>query len=195
MGPLVAAVPLAMGIGGATAGAAGLAGAASTLGWASAGLGAAGSLFGGISQMRAAGYQSAVAKNNARIMEMSREDALQAGQNEESQRRLATGKLIGEQLATQGASGIDVGVGTTRDVRAGAAGQGEADALMIRYNAARQAYGYSTEAESFRNEAKMAKAAGRQALISGVLGAGTSFLGGASSIASNKLKFQSAGIL
>lgn len=191
MGPLIAAVPLIMGGAGTAAGLAGTAGTLGTIGtYASAGA----SIFGGISAMNAHNYQSAVASNNAQIMEMSRDQSNIAGQNAESQQKLKTGQLVSEQKATQGASGIDVNVGSAADVRAGTQAQGDLDAATIRYNYARQAYGYGTEAANYRSEATMQKSAAKDALVSGILKGGASFVGGSSSITNNKLKYADVGL-
>jgi hypothetical protein len=179
---------------GAAGSAAGLAGAAGSLGMAGTALTAGSAIFGGISAMNAANYQSAVASNNAKIMALSKDQALIAGQNEESRQKMKTSQLVAEQKATQGASGIDVAVGSPVDVRESTQAQGDLDAQTIRYNYARQAYSYGTEAQNYQNEATMQKAAGKDALLGGILKGGASFVGGASSIANNKLKFQDVGI-
>lgn len=191
MGPLIAAVPLIMGGAGTAAGLAGAAGTLGTIGtYASAGA----SIFGGISAMNAHNYQFAVASNNAKIMEMSRDQSNMAGQTEESRQKLKTGQLVGEQLATQGASGVDVSQGSPADVRSATQAQGDLDAATIRYNYARQAYGYGTEAANYRSEATMQKSAAKDALIGGILKGGASFVGGSSSITNNKLKYADVGL-
>lgn len=194
MGPLIAAVPLVLGSSSLAVGAGGLASAAGSLGMAGTALSTGASIFGGISAMNAHNYQSAVASNNARIMAMSKDQALIAGQNEESRQRMKTSQLVGEQKATQGASGVDVNVGSPADVRAGTEAMGELDAQTIRYNYAREAYGYGTEAANYASEAKMQKSAAKDALFGGILKGGASFVGGASSIANNKLGFANVGV-
>lgn len=193
MGPALAVLPFLAGAGEVAGGAAALGSAAGTFGAISTGLSVGGSILGGIAGNRAANYQAAVANNNAQIMKLNEDSSLEAGQNAESQQRLKTGALIKEQKAVQGASGVDVAVGTPFDVRAGAAAQGELDAQTIRYNAARQAYGYGVEAQNYKDEAKADKATAKQALIGGILGGASSFFGGASSMAGNAAKLKLAG--
>src|SRR3989304_3955374 len=69
--------------------------------------------------------------------------------------------------------------GAAADVQADAAFQGELDALTIRTNAAREAWGYQVQAEDLRTRATIAReegvmleAAGRERRTSAIAGAG-----------------------
>ncbi len=59
---------------------------------------------------------------------------------------------VGAIEASQAASNITVGSGSAVDVRSSAAEMGELDALTIRSNAEKQAYGYQTQAAAFTGE-------------------------------------------
>lgn len=187
MGFLALAAPLLMGTATAGAGAA----AAGGLTAASAGLAAGGALLSGVSAMAAGNYQAKVAKNNAAMLTQEHDTDLQAGQRAESEQRGKTTDLIASQMAAQGANGVDVNVGSAREVRDADQARGDFDALAVRYNAARAAWGNSVEASNQRAQGAMAKASGRMALASSFIGAASSLAGGAGKIAgmnaSNKM--------
>ena len=97
----------------------------------------------------AASYQAAVARNNAAVAEQNAQYALQSGRIEEQTRRQKTAGIIGEQRAKMAASGIDIGSGTPLNLQESTAQVGELDALTIRNNAMRKAYGYRVQASDF----------------------------------------------
>jgi hypothetical protein len=148
-------------------------------------------------QQKAMGeYQSAVAKNNAitaennaQIQERGAADAEARGRIEEQQHRLKVKGLIGSQRSALAASGVQVDTGSALDVVSDSAMFGEMDALTIRSNAEREAYGmrvgaYNSRAQgaNFIAEGNMAQLAGSNAARNGMWGAGASLLSGAGQI-------------
>lgn len=97
--------------------------------------------------------QSSVARENARISEEKARLALEAGQASEQNTRLRTSGLIGTQRAAMAANGIDLGEGTANDILTTSAYMGERDALTVKDNAARQAWGYRVEGINASNNA------------------------------------------
>lgn len=158
-----------------------------------AGLGAASSIAGGIAARNQAKFQAQVAKNNAEISRRNADEALIAGQREESALRSKTTRLIAQQTAEAAASGVDVNVGSPLAVREADAMEGEMDALTLRYNAARQSYGFRMEASNQEASAKMYKKAGKNAMLQGFLGAGSSIIGGATSIMNQRNLLKAVG--
>ena len=188
MGPVT---PLLIGLGMSAATAA----TVSTIATVGAGiLGAASAVAGGVAARNAANYQAQVATNNASLATQQAASALQSGAAQESASRMATTRRIAGAEAAQAANGVDVGVGSPVAVREGMAAVGDTDALMIRYNAAREAYGDQLQATSFSSQATLDKASGDQALLKGIIGAGSSFLGSASSLSGKWAGFGQAGI-
>lgn len=185
------AAPLLASAGGmfATAGA-----AATTASVASTVLGATGSMLGGVATATAAGYRAKVAKMNAGIAENNAEQAVTEGAFSESQQRLKTTELIGEQKASQAGNGVDVNFGSALDVRQSTAMMGNLDALTIRYNAAKEAHAQRVAAAGYRAEAAQAKSAGRFGLLKGFIGAASSIAGGVSDYALTKSKFAQVGV-
>jgi hypothetical protein len=118
-------------------------------------------------------YQQKVAQGQAR-------DAIDRGQAAEDAHRRKVAQFAGKQRATMGASGVELTSGSFADVLQDTAMLGELDALTIRSNAQREAYGYQSQAAVSGYEASAAKTAGW-------MNAGGSLLSGASNLASGNL--------
>lgn len=156
-------------------------------------LGATSSVLGGISEKKQYNYQSRVALENAARKRQDATLAMQAGQNEESAFRADGTGLLASQRAAFGANNVDVDVGTPLEVADATRRDIETDALMLRYNAAREAYNYRLEADSLTEEARQLKKAGKSAMVQGVLGAGKSLIGGATALRGNAAAMKAAG--
>lgn len=130
--------------------------------------------FGSIQQ---GNYQAAVARNNQIIANRAADDATERGIEAERQQRMKTQQVLGRQKAAMAANGLDISSGSPVDILSDTARFGEYDALTIRSNAEREAYGYRTQAAQYGAEAKMAKR-------SGYLNAAGSLLTGASKVGS-----------
>jgi hypothetical protein len=106
-------------------------------------------------------YQANAYNQNASIEDREAADAIARGHEAELRSRAGTRGLVGSQRASFAAQGIDIGDGSAQDVVSNDAALGELDALAIRNNARRQAYGYQTQAAVDRNQAAVAQTAGR----------------------------------
>jgi hypothetical protein len=91
---------------------------------------------------------------NAAALELQSKDAITRGQEAEDQFRKQLKGVIGTQRAQFAAQGIDVGTGSAVDVQKDTAYQGELDALTIRTNAAREAWGFTVQAQGETLQAK-----------------------------------------
>jgi len=129
-------------------------------------------------QKQAGKSQQALANYNADINDIKANDALARGQNDELRHRLSTNKLIGSQRAAFAASGVDItGADSTAvNVFADTAALSEIDALTIRSNAAREAWGYRTQAQDDRARGRIAKQTGDNQAIGTLIGAGSTAL-------------------
>lgn len=175
--------------------AAAAAGSSLSLGALSTGLSTVGGLFSAVGTYQQGMFQSKIATYNAQLADQNKNAALGAGQNAEQLKRLQTGKEVGSEAAAQAAGGTDVGGGSNVQVRQATQTAGDFDALNIRYNAARQAYGYSQEAFSDMLQAKSAKQSAVSGLVGGIFKAGSSFISGASSLTDKWLQYQMSGAL
>lgn len=101
--------------------------------------------------LEAAGARAAgIGAFNAAVAELQAKDALVRGAIDESKFRSGVRALIGTQRVGIASGNIDVSYGSAADVQADAAFLGELDALQIRTNAKREAWGYRVEAANAR---------------------------------------------
>jgi hypothetical protein len=126
---------------------------------------------------------------NASVAELQAQDAIERGQEDENRYRTGVRSMIGSQRAGFAGAGIDVGFGSAVDVQADAAFLGELDALQIRTNAGREAWGYKVQAvdlkkraEIQRKEGVMLETTGREQQSASRWAAGTSILTGGASL-------------
>lgn len=111
-------------------------------------------------QYEAAKFNSIQERRNAQLAEAQASEALAAGAVEHD-RYLATVRgFLGEQRAAIAASGLDQGSVVAQTLTADTAGMGEADALILQANAAREAWGYRVDAANRRASATMARRTG-----------------------------------
>ncbi len=108
----------------------------------------------------AAESQAELADYNAKVAELQAQDAVARGAIEENKFRQGVKLMIGSQRAGIAAGNIDVGFGSAVDVQADAAFLGEVDALQIRTNAAREAWGYKVQAADLHKRAEIARKEG-----------------------------------
>jgi hypothetical protein len=106
-------------------------------------------------------YQSDVAKNNAVIQQRMADDALRRGEIEVENHQRKVAALKGEQRAAMGANGVAIDSGTSLGVLEDTAQFGALDALTIRSNAQREAFGMNMAAMNSRADADMASTAGK----------------------------------
>lgn len=100
-------------------------------------------------------FQSGVAKKNAGIARQQAEDAILRGERTENNVRQKTAQLKGNQIATMAARGLDLGVGSPLDILVGTDYMGERDALLVRDNANKEAWGYEVAAGNYDDNARM----------------------------------------
>lgn len=128
----------------------------------------------------------ALAEYNASIGDLRASDAISRGREDETRLRMDTRRLIGDQRLAFAASGVDLGdiESTATNVQADTAALSEIDALTIRSNAAREAWGYRMQAQDDRARGRIA----RQEADNKAVGA---LIGGASSVLYTKYGFGS----
>lgn len=133
------------------------------------GVSAIGTIAGAQAQAAAATYRK---KQEA----MLSEDALKRGAQEEEAQRRKQAALAGRQKAILAASNVDLGSGSPLAILGDTAQLGELDAQTIKDNAKREANYHTGNSQLAGMEAKSASTAG-------VIGAFSTVLGGASSLA------------
>lgn len=162
-----------------------------TIAIASLALGAIGTgagVLGQINQQAAMGAQQSYLAQQSRQRQMLADqaaaDATQRGEVAVQKQRDLTGQRIGTQQAALAAQGTDLS-GSPTDILGDTARAGELDALTIKSNATREAYGYEVQGAGYGADASM-----RDTFRPSYLGAGTSLLMGASSLSDKWAKFQ-----
>lgn len=135
-------------------------------------------------------YQSQVAAQNRTLMDQRAADAKQRGQVAEENRRRLMQQQLGEQTARLAAQGTDL-YGSPLDILGDTRAAGELDALTIRANAAREAYGYQAQGLGYGNQSTLESTrAANSVYTPNYLGAGGSLLAGASTLAERWKLFQ-----
>lgn len=138
----------------------------------STGIMAAGSIVQGVGGLKAGNYNAKVDRANA-------QNALIAGAGQEQDARDKARQQMGEQIASQGASGFQLGTGSNFDALQQSATNREMDVMNIR----RQAQG---KANAYDQQAAIDKAKGQAALTSGLFGAAAAMSKGFSDAAYQK---------
>lgn len=144
----------------------------------------------GDAQQRAANSEADILDYNASVADLQSQDAVERGAIDESRFRTQVRGIVGAQRVGFAAQGVEVASGSAVDVQADASYLGELDALQIRQNAMREAWGFKVSAYDARKQAEIARKEGivyaeagkaqqtasRYAAAGSVLGAGGSLL-------------------
>ena len=128
-----------------------------------------------VSAVQSGNYQAAVARNNARIAEENAARMSEAAQREALRSDQDYRALLGEQLAAQGASGLDILGRSAQSARMLTRRTGRQAAMDIINEGEAGARRSLQEAANFRGE-------GRQARLQGYLSGAGSLLQGASDV-------------
>lgn len=137
----------------------------------------------GKAQADAARYQAQVARNNEIIAlqqaNVTRQDAAVKAMEQDKK----SAQLIGKQVAILGASGVDIESGSPLAVQESQAGLARLDALTVRSNAERKAWGFDIEATNQKAQSQLYYMKANQAEQAASLAAFSSILGGVGSAA------------
>ncbi|HDG9775832.1 TPA: hypothetical protein PGG59_004223 [Raoultella planticola] len=106
-------------------------------------------------------YQSAVANQNADIAEAQAQDSINRGNMQAEEVRSRNRQTAGTQAATMGATGAELGSGSSLDIFGDTAQFGTLDALTTVNNAQREAYGYQVQSTNYTAQAAGARSAGK----------------------------------
>lgn len=106
-------------------------------------------------------YQSKVAERNAEIQENQAADARARGILAAEERRDQVRQMEAQQAVGLAGSGLDISSGTSLDLFAETATLGEYDIQTVQANAAREAFGYETQAANSLMDARAARTMGK----------------------------------
>lgn len=122
-------------------------------------------------------YQEKVAENNAITQENMAKDAEARGRIEEANHRLKVAQMKSSQRAAQGASGAEVNTGSAALLQQDTMEMGELDALTIRSNAQREAWGYRAGASNSRAQGQLDRMRGKSNAMGTLLTGGSQVAG------------------
>lgn len=151
-------------------------------------LSAGGSISSGIASSGMYTYQSGIAKLNQQLDAQNEEFARQEGEQQASQFGIKAGQQLGQIKASQASAGFDVRSGSDAQVRTSQRTLNTIDTDIIRSNAAKTAYNYQVQGSIAGQQASMYSSAASNAMTAGIIGAGSSVLGGIGSVSSQWLK-------
>lgn len=140
-----------------------------------------------------ANFQRQVAENNRIVAERQAADAILRGDALEQEKRFETQFLAGRQRAALAANGIVVDQGSALDITAGTFELGELDALTIRNNAQREAFGFKAQATNFASDAILIQARGEATNRAARRAASSTLLTTAGKFAGSAFSFNRAG--
>lgn len=138
----------------------------------------------GEAEERSAMYQAEVARRNALNARKAAEHAIAAGKQQEALRRLQGSETLEHNKVAFAAGNLDVASGTPNRILRDVGFMTELDALTIRSNTARTAWGFLTQAEGFESSAPMYEMQGQYAKRAAKSDAASSILSAAGSVAS-----------
>ncbi len=150
--------------------------------------GVAGSLISANGQAKAGQAAQDAAYQNAHTTEVAAGDLTRRGEVASGEARMKGTASIGDMRAAYGASGVDGTVGSPLAAMADVRMMSELDALKIKNNAAREAWGMQQDAKRMRTEGDNALKAGKNAALSTLLGGGGDALKGGAAAYGNYKK-------
>ncbi len=130
-------------------------------------------------------YQGQVADNNAKLATWNASAAMQKANLEAQDVDMENAGKIGELVASQSASGIALGSGSSIQTRASAAKLGRIDTLRTVYKGQLEANQFLNQAQDYRSQASISRIGGAVGALGSFLGAGVdiykqkSFIGAA----------------
>jgi len=134
-------------------------------------------------------YQAKIARRNSELAEQQASAQRMQGYEEMQNERLKTARLIGQQRAQAGASGVAVDSGSFLDVAEDTAARGEIGAINAYHKGLDAGYNSEIQAWNYESQAAGYDYAAGQAQSSGVLSAIGQGIGGIADMGSTWAKF------
>jgi hypothetical protein len=148
----------------------------------------------GAAQQQMYQYQAGVAQINAQTAQQNADYARDQGSAQAAQVGLKAGQQMGQTIAAQASSGLDINSGSAVQVRAGQKIITGMDEAQVVSNAARTAYNFDVQSVQYQNQATLDILAGNNAVTAASINAESSILGTVSSVASKWSSGSSVGM-
>jgi len=152
---------------------------------------AAGQRLSGEATANSYAYQAQIAENNARIAKLNAGYTAQVGEIDSTNEGMKTAADVAAMKAKQGASGVDVNSGSALDARLAAERIGQINALTIKSNKAREAWGYRVDSSNEELQASLDKRSAGYAMEGAQIASGGTLLGGIGNFAGQLSNFGS----
>ena len=157
-------------------------------------LGAAGQKQQGQAQSQQLMYQAGVAALNSQIATQNANYASQTGELTAEKVGLQDRQRMGQIVASQGSSGLDVNTGSAKRVQESQHTVSTMDLDTIRMNATKTAYDFETQANQFKAQAFMDVAGSQNVQKATSTNVASSLVGGAGSVAQKWLQGSQMGL-
>ena len=143
---------------------------------------------------RAANYQAEIAEQNAQTAELYAQDAIKRGDTDAELKQIQTRLQKSRMKTVLAGSGVLINQDSALDLVSDAAASGAYDALIIRSNAQREAFGFRQQGLNFLQSAELARMRGSSAQAAGGTAAFGTLIGGAGSFANKWHGFAQQGV-
>ena len=157
-------------------------------------IGAVGGLMSGLAGAKAAKYKAAIAQVQAQVARQNEQWAEAKGETDSQEIGLKAKQEIAATDVRDAASGVIVGSGSSGLRRASQEAVADFDQKMVRFNAAKAAWGDEVQARAATAQSQLDLSQAKYAMAAGVIGAGTSLLGGATGVSSKWSQGQMLGM-
>ena len=144
---------------------------------------------GGKAAQAAANAEAEMMDYNASVAEISARQAVEQGEVEANRYREQIEGVVGSQRVGYAGQGVDVSSGSALAVQADTMAAAEMDALQIKSNAARAAWGYKVEAYDNKKRAMYARHEGVQLAAAGRAQANAQLIQGAGGMLSTGINY------
>lgn len=159
------------------------------------GIQAAGAIEQGQAAKASADYNAAVSRQNSANAQQNSQIASQAGIAQEGMQEQKTRSVVGQTIANEAGSGVQTTSGSSADTQASEKELGMLDAINVRGNATKEAFGYKVAAVNDEAQSTLDTFQGKNAQTSGYLNAASSLVGAASQGSSDYQRYKLAGSL
>lgn len=142
---------------------------------------------------QAANYNAQIATQNAQQQKENSAIASQAGAQQTGMASLKTRAAVGSEIANQAASGVDTKSGSSVQTQQSSHELGMLDALQVRSNATKAAFGYEVSGANDKAQSTLDQFGAKADEFGGAIGAAGTVLGGAESGISKYEQYKLAG--
>lgn len=144
---------------------------------------AGGQIYSGMAAKAQGKYEQAVANQNADLEKRAQRDAIDRAETEQIRHYRRLAQSLGAARVRNAGAGLDIGFGSAASLEEDIGLMGWEDSETLAQNASREVMGYDISAANYINEGKAARARGKAAMTSSIIGAGGTLLSAASSFA------------